>query len=676
MSANPRRTGGQGCRRWSRGLAALAIACGSAALAQDVVSVPAAHLNHAEGSVAYAPQGEREWIDVQPRRLLRRGDRLWTDAGSRAEVQAGGHALRIDGQTQIVLENVGDTATQLSVTQGSLAATVTRMNPGDSFEVGTPNLAFRARQPGQYRIDVDPKQGITRVVVSSGSAVVFGEKGEALEVRTGQRVTFRNRDLSRMLQAPFAAVDNFDRWAAARRRGEPTVHMPAMAAAPAPAPAPAPADNGRTIVISGSAASLKQPAPARGPAPLAPGAPAGAQPIPVAQPAKAAAALKVTTQAAPAAGAVPLANVQPVPPTPVARTPDAVREPQRPAQQRAEAERGAEAERRAEVERRAEDERRAEARRRAEVERRAEAERRADAERRAARAEQERRRAAAAAEARRSEERKRAQAERRAEDERRRAQARREQEQRRQLAARRAEEERRQAQARRAAEEKRLAAAREAEGAQARRGPAPAAGAPAGQAHGKSSHRRRARGGCPPRRGRAPRGTGPPGRTGRREEQARREDSPGARNPSGASARWRSRRGATRCAATRKCGCASSSRISRYAPSRWACRCAGSVDAARVGARDRRGLVFLGRQVDRRAVDLRVERGDFRARAADHGAVQRMALTLAQFAQLFGPVDVLPHFGGIDHEGKGIGGQRCRHFQDSWISLVVRRCSG
>src|SRR4051812_41310714 len=100
MSANPSRsTDAQGGRRWQLRLAALVFVCGSAAFAQ-VVSVPAAHLNHAEGSVAFAPQGDHEWHDVQPRRVLKRGDRLWTDGGSRAEVQAGGHVVRMNGQTQ------------------------------------------------------------------------------------------------------------------------------------------------------------------------------------------------------------------------------------------------------------------------------------------------------------------------------------------------------------------------------------------------------------------------------------------------------------------------------------------------------------------------------------------------------------------------------------------------
>src|SRR5690606_14552211 len=127
MSARDTGAGERGCRRWRPSLAARAPACGAGPRAREVLvhdaRAQSAHLQHAEGTVAQAPQGESEWRDVQPRRLRKRGDRLWIDRGSRAELQAGGHALRLDGATQIVLENASDTATQLSLTQGSLAAT-------------------------------------------------------------------------------------------------------------------------------------------------------------------------------------------------------------------------------------------------------------------------------------------------------------------------------------------------------------------------------------------------------------------------------------------------------------------------------------------------------------------------------------------------------------------------
>lgn len=483
MDALQKFAGVGGCRRFSHGLAALALAWSGGALAQDVVSVPAAHLQHAEGSIAYAPQGDKEWHDVQPRRLLKRGDRLWTDRGSRAEVQAGGHAVRLNGETQLVLENVGDTATQLSLTQGAMAATVTHMNPGDSFEVGTPNLAFRARQPGDYRIDVDPKEGITRIVVQSGSAVVYGEKGEALEVKNGQRVTFRARDLSRVLTPAFAANDDFDKWAGARRRGEPTVSMPAVAQAPsAPAtPRSQFVNKGPDIVISGPAASLPgsklgaqaqvaqaaaKPAPAAPAAPVAPQV-AKAQPLPnvaVTPNAPPAATLRVTAPGTVVASAVPSmaakaeaearAHAQAEVAAQAAQAAREQQERERAAQARAEEERKAaarlEADRRAIAAaeaKRAESEKRVAEAKRAEAERRAEAKR---AEKRAVaarRAEDERR--AAAAQAKRAQEQKRYAAAKRAEEERRAA-----------IAAKRAAEERKVAAAKRAAEERKIAEAR------------------------------------------------------------------------------------------------------------------------------------------------------------------------------------------------------------------------
>ncbi|MDB5954127.1 MAG: putative prolin-rich exported protein [Ramlibacter sp.] len=486
MSARHFITGGLGCRRWTHSFAALALAWGGNALAQDVVSVPAAHLHHAEGSVAYAPQGDKEWHDVQPRRLLKRGDRLWTDRGSRAEVQAGGHALRLNGETQLVLENVGETATQLSLTQGSMVATVTRMNPGDSFEVGTPNLAFRARQMGDYRIDVDTKQGVTRVVVLSGLAVVYGEQGEAMEVRSGQRVTFRERRLARVQQPLFAATDDFDRWAGARRRGEPTVSMPIVAQGVAPAPAlpRGLVNKGPDIIIKGSAAEVAAQTgiPAHSAPRLAAATATAAAPA-VATATASTPAVMVTRQPAAAAPVAvltaPVASAKPIP-TAATATPLKVTASSAPAgpsaaeiQAQAQAQIAqaqaalqAQAAAHAQAHAAAQAQAREQAAQAHEQERqRRLAQQRAEEDRRAlvARAEQARR-AASAAEARRIEEHRRAVAARRAEEDRRHLQAKREADQKHAAASVRADEERRHAQqARRAAEERHLEALRKAD---------------------------------------------------------------------------------------------------------------------------------------------------------------------------------------------------------------------
>lgn len=433
MDALARNAGGRGSRRWQHGLAALWFAWGGGVFAQDVVTVPAAHLDHAEGSVAYAPSGDQEWHDVQPRRLLKRGDRLWTDRGSRAELQAGGHAVRLNGETQLVLENVGETATQLNLTQGSIAATVTRANPGDSFEVGTPNLAFRARQVGDYRIDVDASQGVTRVVVLSGSAAVYGEKGEAVELHNGQRATFRERDLTRVPQSAFTAADDFDRWVGARRRGEPTVTMPALAANPPAAPPSAGTglvSKGRDLVIAGPPAPLHGAKPAAGgkahPARAASAAPAPAKAqalpnvtvIPAAPPAV---PLRVAAAGTPAAAA----PVNTATEAPAKAQGDAAAKAQREQEQKRVAAQRVEEERKRAQARRAAEEKRLAAARKAEAQKLAENRRR-----QLARLQEQARREEQAVQTRREQQARRTEEERREEAARREEQARREQERR------------------------------------------------------------------------------------------------------------------------------------------------------------------------------------------------------------------------------------------------------
>jgi hypothetical protein len=400
------------------------VLAGAAALAAaQIVAVPAALLSHAEGSVAIAPKGDNEWTDVKPRRALRRGDRVWTDKGSRAEVQAGAHALRLDGQTQVALETMGEgTGAQVSLLRGSLAVAVPRLAAGENVEVGTPNLALRAKVPGDYRVDVDAQQGTTRVSVMGGAVAVYGEHGEVQDIAAGQRFTFQGRSLAKVPTPAFTAVDEFDRWIVARGRtpapaapqAAPAVHPDVIARmhreqeAQRMAQARRELEEQKQALVRQAAQAQRQP---RAAAPVqAPAAPTVAAPRPV--------------EAAPRIVQVPRAQPN------------------------------AEEERQAQVRRAQEQQRAAQARRLDDERRNAQA-RRAEEERRSA-------------QVRRAEQDKRLAAVKRAEEEKRTQQARRAQEQQRLAAARRAEEERRAALARKAEQEKqRVATARRLQQVQA-----------------------------------------------------------------------------------------------------------------------------------------------------------------------------------------------------------------
>ncbi|HUR90917.1 MAG TPA: DUF6600 domain-containing protein [Ramlibacter sp.] len=200
-------------------LAGLGLGSGTA-FAQADPPGRVARVNYTEGAVSFAPGGDNEFTDAELNHPLVRGDKLWTDKGVRAEIQAGSAIVRMDGRTQLAVLALDDQSTQLSLTQGTVYLRVRTLPEGENFEVDTPNLAWRASYPGDYRIDVDKDRGVTRVTIHSGTGAVYGEKGDALPMGGGQQITFKARALAQVDSKEQPPQDNFDRWAAERNRRE------------------------------------------------------------------------------------------------------------------------------------------------------------------------------------------------------------------------------------------------------------------------------------------------------------------------------------------------------------------------------------------------------------------------------------------------------------------------
>ena len=120
-----------------------------AAVAQDASDPPArvAHVSQRNGSVVYAPQGEDEWQDLPQNQPLTEGDRLWTDAGARAELQLGTATLHVNSETQVGFSNLDERSAQFMLQQGTVNARVREVLQAENFEIDTPNVAVRALQP-------------------------------------------------------------------------------------------------------------------------------------------------------------------------------------------------------------------------------------------------------------------------------------------------------------------------------------------------------------------------------------------------------------------------------------------------------------------------------------------------------------------------------------------------
>ncbi len=176
-----------------------------------------ARLGYTTGAVSFSPAGESDWVLATVNRPLTTGDRLWADAGARAEIQVGGAMIRMNAGTGVSVLNLDDRIAQLQLTQGILNVRVRRLDPNQLFEIDTPNLAFTLRQPGDFRIEVDPDGNATTIIVRNGQGEVYGE-GAAYVIDSRQPYRFMGTGLREYAYVDAPRFDEFDGWSSDRDR--------------------------------------------------------------------------------------------------------------------------------------------------------------------------------------------------------------------------------------------------------------------------------------------------------------------------------------------------------------------------------------------------------------------------------------------------------------------------
>jgi hypothetical protein len=176
-----------------------------------------ARLGYLTGAVSWSPAGEDDWIEATINRPLTTGDRLWADARARAEIQVGGAMIRMNAETSLAILDLDDQIAQLQLTQGALNIRVRRLDLDQAVEIDTPNLAFTVRQPGEYRVEVDPDGNATTIVVRKGQGDVYGE-GAAYVIDARQPYRFTGTGLREYEFAAVPYADEFDRWSSERDR--------------------------------------------------------------------------------------------------------------------------------------------------------------------------------------------------------------------------------------------------------------------------------------------------------------------------------------------------------------------------------------------------------------------------------------------------------------------------
>jgi len=179
-----------------------------------------ARLSYTHGNVSFNPTGTDDWVSAVVNRPMTTGDKLWSDADARAELQLGAAVIRLSGTTGFSFLNLTDQIAQLRLTEGTINIRVRRLGDDETFEVDTPNLAFSILRPGRYRINVNEAGDTTVVVVNDGQGEVTGG-GSAYPIHPREIGTFSGNDqLDAEVQSYGGDDDDFEQWCSERDRRE------------------------------------------------------------------------------------------------------------------------------------------------------------------------------------------------------------------------------------------------------------------------------------------------------------------------------------------------------------------------------------------------------------------------------------------------------------------------
>ncbi len=165
-----------------------------------------------EGRVTMLVNGEEESGNLMNWPVTSE-NHLTTAPGGRAEFRVGSTAIRLDGDTDLEVQELDDDRLVLRLNYGTAAVRVRDPAMLNEFEFLTPQARITLTEPGSFRVDTERAPDTTVVNVFAGNARVEGA-GTMLTARSGKRVEVRGDDIFTAL----ARRDDFDNWVSNRDR--------------------------------------------------------------------------------------------------------------------------------------------------------------------------------------------------------------------------------------------------------------------------------------------------------------------------------------------------------------------------------------------------------------------------------------------------------------------------
>jgi hypothetical protein len=167
-------------------------------------------LSSVSGTVSFHTLDEDQWEPAVVNYPVTEGLSFWTEPGSRAALQLGHGVVRLDGSTEVDVQQFNDQVVQINVPQGSVNFRLRRFEPDETYQVTTPSGTVALTSPGRFHVDAGANGAPGSVTVFEGTAQLVGDNGGGMTIRGGQSVALAG---SLPLPSPQPAVpQDIDSW--------------------------------------------------------------------------------------------------------------------------------------------------------------------------------------------------------------------------------------------------------------------------------------------------------------------------------------------------------------------------------------------------------------------------------------------------------------------------------
>ncbi|WP_229743886.1 DUF6600 domain-containing protein, partial [Aliidongia dinghuensis] len=167
-----------------------------------------------EGTVSMHPSANDPWAPASLNYPMVPGASLWTEPGSKAEIQIGAARVDLDGGTEVDIVAVDDQNVDISVPQGRADVHLHGRQPNETYEVTAPRGTVALNVDGTYRIIAGDDQNPTMIGALYGNAQLLEPNG-TVPVETNNELVVSSGDPLQYTQQPIQD-DGFDHWVADR----------------------------------------------------------------------------------------------------------------------------------------------------------------------------------------------------------------------------------------------------------------------------------------------------------------------------------------------------------------------------------------------------------------------------------------------------------------------------